>query len=149
MITLSFAIVAELIWFCQTFFPSNIILRCFRQRDRLKWGALVGLVGAAVYYGLYLLLVDGWDQWGWDAVSILARLGGVFIVISLLKFVLFIPVSVALLVIHRTREAILLWQVRRELRREAKGAGAPAPEFTAKQQQELRTWARQTLANPR
>lgn len=149
MITLSFAIVAKLIWFCQTFFPSNIILRHFRQRDRLKWGALVGLAGAGVYYGLYLLLSTGYEQWGWRSWDFADALVSILVVISLLKFVLFIPISAILLARHRLREAVLLGQVSRQLRRMAKADGTPPPEFTAEQRQELRDWARKALATPR
>lgn len=130
--------------FCQTFFPSNIVLNYFWQRDRLKWGVPVGLAGVAVYYPLFLTLSAENQQWGWlDWLRILL---GMFSVFSLGKFAFFVPFSVMLLLSSRIREAMLLWQVRRQWRREAKAAGNPAPEYTAEQRQELRAWARHTLA---
>jgi len=143
MISLASTIVAELIWFCQTFFPSNIVLRYFRRRDRLKWGALVGLTGAAVHYALFLLLSTGYQQWGWEAW---AHLVGIPVVLSLVKYALFIPISAIVLVHHRVREGILVRQVNRELRRRAKTDGTSIPDFTAEQRDELKTLARQALA---
>ncbi len=131
--------------FCQAVFPTNIVLRYFRQRDRLRWGVPVGLAGAAFYYGLYLVLLDG-RELEMDFRGILTLLGGFFIVVSFGKFAFFVPYSVIALVSHLIREAVLLWRVRGELRREAKADGAPAPEFTAEQRRQLRVWAREILA---
>ncbi|PZR02987.1 MAG: hypothetical protein DI536_36540 [Archangium gephyra] len=143
MITLCFTIVAKIIWFCQTFFPSNIALRYFRRRDRLKWGVPVGVVGAAVYYGLYLLLSTGYQQWGWHSW---AHIASIPVVISMLKFILFMPVSLALLFRARVREASLARRMRRELRRQAMTDGASPPEFSAAERREIRDRARRTLA---
>jgi hypothetical protein len=144
MISLAFATVAKLIWFCQTFLPSNIVLRYFRHRDRLKWGALVGLAGAAIYYALFLVLSTGYTQWDWESW---AHLVGIPVVLSLVKFTVFIPISAIVLARHRLRETVLLLQVTRELRRRAKADGVLPPEFTAQERGELKAWARQALAS--
>ncbi|GAA1740730.1 hypothetical protein [Microcella frigidaquae] len=144
LIYLFLRLVPPVAWFCQTFFPSNIVLNHFRQRDRLRWGVPVGLAGVAVYYPLFLILSAENQQWGWlDWLRILL---GMFSVISLAKFALFVPFSIVLLVGHSVREAILMWRVRRQWRREAKAAGNPTPDYTAEQREQLRASARQALA---
>ncbi|MBN9607324.1 MAG: hypothetical protein J0G30_12015 [Actinomycetales bacterium] len=142
-IFLFLAAVGSHLWRCRPYFPSNMVRQYFGHRDRLKWGALVGLAAAAVYGGLLLLLYTGYEHWGW---GYWAPLLGLPVLVSLCKFLLFIPSSAARLAAHHIREARLLRQIRRQQRREAEAAGNPAPEYTAEQQEQLRAWARQALA---
>lgn len=132
-------IVAKLFWFCQTFLPSNIVIRRVRRRDGLKWGAPVGLAGAALYYGLFLLLSTGSQSWGWTW----AHLVGIVVVLSLIKFTVLMPVSLVLLASHRSREGLLVAQVIRDLRSEAKTDGRVPPVITDEYRRVLRAWARQ------
>lgn len=143
MFSFAVTIVAKLIWFCQTFFPSNIVIRRIRRRDGLKWGVPVGLAGAGAYYGLFLVLSTGYEQWGWHEW---AHLVGIPVVLSLVKFTVLIPTSVILLASYRVREALLVWQFRRELRSRSRADGGTAPALTVEQRNEVRIWARQVTA---
>lgn len=132
-------IVAKLFRFCQTLFPSNIVIRRFRRRDGLKWGVPVGLAGTAFYYGLFLLLSTGDREWGWHPW---APLVGIPVVLSVVKFTFLGPISLILLAGHRIREGRLVRRVARELRDQATATGKPTPRISTVQRRELHEWAR-------
>lgn len=112
---------------CQRLLPSNIVLRRFRARDRLVWAPLAGLVGVAVYYGLFQLVSHGYYHWEWGQWSLYA---GIPVVLSLAKFAWFIPLSIVRLGWFKINEIIAVERSIRMLRREYRSAGEPMPALT-------------------
>jgi len=97
--------------FLHHYMPSNRLLAAIRTRRGLKWGLPAMLVAAPYILVAAIcssLVADGGPGWLYLAV-----LWGCW---NALKFILMGPISVALLVRARVREAM----IRREYRREAR-----------------------------
>ncbi len=104
MFVLAARLVEAVFWLCQMILPSNIILRRMRQPDAVAWAPRASLAGTAVYYGLFQLADHGYYDWGWGDWALYA---GIPVVISLLKFAAFTPISLIRFAAHTRQQQAL------------------------------------------
>ncbi len=109
----------------QKWMPSNRILRLARQRTALKWGLLVSLAGALVYTALYGVAITG-AQNGVEILYVPALL----FFISGVKFVVFGPISLVLLLRRRADENRLVTDFLAQQTSESRAKGQSVQETT-------------------